>query len=148
MELHELTIEIESEKFDRILLTLAQEGIYTVTDWIFTPESQRLKIANLSRKTIRLINDAVDALCIDSLPTNDKEKSLLNLVPQKWIGPIIREEVRQWFISRSNAIALKRSFAEEGGHISIRREVTDFDYLQEPFRSYVKAEIQHSQSLD
>jgi hypothetical protein len=141
IELHELTVDIEQARFDRVLLMLAQDGIYSVSDWIFAGENKLQQVPNLGRKTMRQIEEAIHELCINSLPVSDKEKALLLLVPKKWLKPIILEEVLQWFISRRRGIALRREFAEEGGHISLRRELLDPDYLQEPFRSYVNAHI-------
>lgn len=141
MELHELSIDIGQARFDRVLLSLAQDGIYSVSDWIFAGDKKLLQVPLLGRKTKRQIDEVIDELCINSLPISEKEKALLILVPKKWIRPIVLEEVQQWFITRRRGIALRRSFAEEGGHISLSREVMDPDYLQEPFRSYVKAHI-------
>jgi hypothetical protein len=142
MNLHELSIDIDQARFDLVLLMLAQDGVYSVSDWIFAGDKKLLQVPNLGRKTKHLIEEAINESCISSLPISDKEKALLLLVPKKWLKPIIHEEVLQWFISRRRGIALRRSFAEEGGHISLRREVLDPDYLQEPFKSYVKAHIE------
>lgn len=144
MELHELSIDVEQARFDRVLLMLAQDGIYSVSDWIFAGDEKLLKVPLLGRKTKRQIDEVIDELCINSLPVSDKEKALLILVPKKWIRPIILKEVQQWFISRMSGIALRKSFAEEGGHISLSRDVIDPDFLQEPFKSFVKAHIEET----
>jgi hypothetical protein len=144
MELHELSIDVEQARFDNVLLMLAQDGIYSVSDWIFAGDKKLHQVPNLGRKTKRQIDEAIDELCISSLPIGEKEKALLVLVPKKWVRPIILEEVLQWFISRRRGIALRRSFAEEGGHISLRRDVLDPDFLQEPFKSFVKAHIEET----
>ena len=147
MKLSEISINVDDEKFNQIMRSLSQEGLHDVFDWISAGPEKLHQTPNLGRKTIQLINEAIDVVCIDSIPMSDKERALLKLIPTKWLRPIILEEVRQWFSKRRRAIAARESFSQEGGHMMLRLEVLDPESLEEPFQSFVKMYLATDETL-